>query len=82
MRIPARLAQYVLALHTLEARNQILDGAGFDMADVRAAVGRGRAVEKGKAFVSIPVMEALFDDAFLLPEVQHRLLTLDEVHVR
>lgn len=82
MRIPAGLAQDVLALHALEARNQVLDGARFDVADVRAAVGRGRAVEEGETLRAVAVMEAFFHDAFALPEVQHFLFALDEVHVR
>ena len=82
VRIPAGLAQDVLALHALEARNQVLDGARFDVADVRAAVGRGRAVEKGETLRAVAVMEAFFHDAFALPEVQHFLFALDEVHVR
>ena len=80
--VPAGLAQHVLALHALEARNQVLDGARLNVADVRAAVGRGRAVEEGKALRAVTVVEALFHDAFALPEVQHFLFALDEVHVR
>ena len=80
--VPAGLAQYVLALHALEARNQVLDGARLNVADVRAAVGRGRAVEEGETLRAVAVMEAFFHDAFALPEVQHFLFALDEVHVR
>ena len=82
MGIPAGLAQHVLALHGLEARNQVLDGAGLDMADVGTAVRRGRAIKESEALSAVTMVEALLDDVVLLPELQHRFFAFHKVHVR
>ena len=82
MGVPAGLAQHVLALHGLEARDQILDGAGLDMADMGASVGRGRAVKERKAFRAVPAVEALFDDALFFPQAERFFFALHKLHVR
>ena len=78
--VPAGLAQHIFALHGLIARDQILDGAGFDVADVGLAVGRRRAVKEGEGVLTLAQVDALFEDLFLFPELQNFLLAGEEVH--
>ena len=82
MGVPAGLAQHVLALHGLEPGNQILDGAGLDMADMGTAVGGRRAVKERKAFRAVPAVEALFNDALFLPQAERFFFALHKLHVR
>ena len=82
VRIPARLAQDVLALHGLIAGDDILHHAGEDMPDVRLSVRRGRAVVKGKLLVPLVALHALPEHVVLLPEGDDLLLAPDEVHRR
>ena len=79
--IPAGLAQHALALHGLVARDQVLDNAGFDMADMGLAVCGRRSVKEGKAFASIPVMIGLADDVLLIPHLRDSLLPGNKIHV-
>ena len=69
-----------LPLHGMKARNQVLDGAGFDVADVRLAVGGRRAVEEGKRVRVLAQLHALFKYLLFLPEFQHFLFARQEVH--
>ena len=78
--VPAGLAQHVLALHGLIARDQILDGAGLDVADVGLAVGRRRAVKEGEGVLTLAQVDALFEDLVFFPELQNLLLAGKEVH--
>ena len=82
MGIPPRLAQHILALHGLEPGDQVLDSAGFDMADMRPAVRRGRPVKEREALLPLVMVEGLFDDAVLLPEFQHLFFAPHEIHIR
>ena len=82
MGIPAGHAQHILALHGVEARDQVLHGPGQDVADMRLAVGCGRPVIKGKALLALMLGEALLDDAFFLPESGHFLFAAQKIHVR
>ena len=82
MGVPAGLAQNVLALHGLIAGDEVLDGAGFDMADVGLAVGRGRAVEEGEFLAALAVLDGLFKDVVLLPEMDGLDFALDEIEIR
>ena len=81
MGIPAGLAQHALALHGLVARDQVLDGPGFHMADMRLAVGRRRSVKEGEALRAVPVVIALADDVFLLPQFRDRLFPGNKIHI-
>ena len=80
--VPPGLAQHILALHGLETRDQILDGAGLDMADMGTAVGGRRAVKERKAFRAVPAVEALFNDALFLPQAERFFFALHKLHVR
>ena len=80
--VPAGLARDLEALHGLIARDQILDGARLHMADVGAAVGRGRAVEEREHRRALALGRGLFHDAVRAPELQDLLLALDEVQRR
>ena len=80
--VPAGLAQHILALHGLETRDQVLNGAGLNMADMGAAVSRRRAVKERKAFRAVPAVEALFDDALFLPQAERFFFALHKLHVR
>lgn len=46
MAIPAESASHVVASHGLVTRDNVLDGAGQDVAIVREASGEGRTVVK------------------------------------
>ena len=82
VRIPARLAQDVAALHGLVAGDDVLHDAGEDMPDVRLAVGRRGAVVKGKFLSALALFDALFKDALLFPELDDFFLSADEIHRR
>ncbi len=70
VRIPARLAQHVVALHGAVAGDDILDGPGEDMADVGLAVGRRRPVVEGIGRRTAAQLHALFKNALLFPKGQ------------
>ena len=72
--IPAGLAQDALALHGPVPRDQVLDNAGLDMADMRLAVGCGRAVKEREALAPVPMVKAFPDDVLFLPQSGDRLL--------
>ena len=80
--VPAGLAQNVIALHGLVPRDEILDGARLDVADVRAAVRGRRTVEEGIGLLSLSQLYALFKDLVLLPELEDLLLARNKIHVR
>ena len=82
MGVPAGLAQDVPSLHGLVAGDEVLDGAGLDMADVGLAVGRGRAVEEGKFLAALAVLDGLCKDVVLLPEMDGLDLALDKIEIR
>ncbi len=82
VRVPAGLAGDRLALHRLIARNQILDGARLDMADVRLAVGRGRAVVERKDVAALAQINGFLKDLILLPEFEHFLFTAEKIQRR
>ncbi|MPN06937.1 hypothetical protein SDC9_154194 [bioreactor metagenome] len=71
MGIPAGLAQHVVALHGLVARNDVLDRARQHMADVRLAVCRRRTVEEGIGLCALAKTDALLEDLLILPKREH-----------
>ena len=79
VRIPARLAQDVAALHRLVARDDVLHHAREDMPDVRLAVRRRGTVVEGKFFAPFALLHALFEHAVFVPEVDDFLFAFDEV---
>ena len=81
MRVPARLAQHIVALHRAVARDDVLDAAGEDMADMRLAVRRRRAVVERIGGRALAQLDALFKHPVFLPECQHFLFARQEVEV-
>ena len=79
--VPASLAGDVLALHGPEAGEQVFDDAGFDVADMGLAVGRGRAVEEGEVLPVLAKVEGLVDHVLFLPQAGDLPLTGYEVQV-
>ena len=80
--VPSGDAQDGLALHGLVAGEEVLDGAGLHMADVGAAVGRGRSVVEGELLGRfVAQVEAALHDVVVLPELQHFFFTRRKVHV-
>ena len=82
VRVPARFAQDVLALHRLIAGNDVLHHAGENVADVRLAVCRGRAVVERKLLSALSLLHAVLKHVLLFPERDHFLFALDKVHRR
>ena len=82
VRVPAGLAGDRLALHRLIARNQILDGARLDVADVRLAVGRGRAVVERKDVAALAQIDGFLKDLVLFPELEDFLFTAEKIQRR
>ena len=66
----------------MEAGNEVLHGAGDDVADVRLAVGGGRPIVKGEALLALVLHEALFHDVVFFPERAHLVLAPQKIHVR
>ena len=82
VRVPARLAQDVFALHRLIAREDLLHDARQDMSDMGLAVRRGRTVEEGELLSALVLFDGLFKDVVGLPEVDDLLLTSHKIEGR
>ena len=82
VRIPARLAQNVLALHRLITRHDIFHDTGKNMPDMRFAVRCRRTVIERKLLVSFVFFHALFENAVFFPELYDFLFPFDEIHRR
>ena len=80
--IPAGLAQHLHALHRAVAREQILEHARFDVADVRLAVGRGRAVVEREYIRAFALIDGFLEDVILFPEVQNFFFARQKVKIR
>jgi len=78
--VPAEAAVDRLAAHGLKARDQILDEAGDQMAVVRQAVGKGRAVIEHELVSALceTLIDARLKGAFGFPRLKYRLLQLGE----
>ena len=79
VRIPAGLAQHVVALHGAVAGDNVLHGAGEYVAYVRLAVCRGWAVVKGIGGPALSQLAAFLKYAVLLPELEDLLLPVHKV---
>ena len=79
--VPAGLAGDHAALHGVVAGDHILDDAGQHVADVRLAVGRGRAVVKHVGRIPLAGGHALFKDLVVLPELFDLLFALHEFQI-
>ena len=82
VRVPPGLAQDIIAIHRLIAREEVLDAARQHMADVRLAVGRRRTVIEGIVRLALPLLLRLFEDVLLFPKIQNLFLAGDEVQIR
>ena len=81
MGIPARLAQHVVTLHGLIARDDILDRAREHMADVRLSVCRRRPVKEGIRLCALSQAHAFLEDLLLLPKREHFFLARDKIQL-
>ena len=81
MRVPPRLAEDILALHGLVARQHILDDTRQHMADMRLAICCRRAVVESEGVCPPALGDRLMRNVFVLPKLQDLLLAIDEVQV-
>ena len=79
MGVPAGFAQHIVSLHGAVAGDDVLDGAGEDVADVRLAVCRRRPVEERIGLGAAAQLHALFKDFVFLPERERFLFAFHEV---
>ena len=79
MGIPARLAQHVVALHGAVTGDDVLDGAGEDVADVRLAVCGRRPVKERVGLSAAAKLHALFKDLVFFPERERFLFAFHKV---
>ena len=82
VRIPASLPEDLLALHRSEARQHVLDDARQDMADMRLAVGRRRAIIEREGIAALTLVDCLLCDVVCFPEIADLFLALHEIQVR
>ena len=82
VRIPASLPEDLLALHRSEARQHVLDDARQDMADMRLAVGRRRAIIEREGIATLTLVDCLLCDVVCFPEIADLFLALHEIQVR
>ena len=82
VRIPASLPEDLLALHRGEARQHVLDDARQDVADMRLAVGRRRAIVEREGIAALALVDCLLSDVMCFPELADLLLALHEIQVR
>ena len=69
--VPSGLSGNHISLHSTVTRNHILDYAGQHMADVGLSVRRRRSVIKYVRLALCPILNALFKDLVLFPELFH-----------
>ncbi len=79
MGVPSGLSGHLISLHGLIAGNQILNGACFNMSDMRTTVCRGRTVKERKDITAFPFREGLFHNTVSAPEFEDFLLALHKV---
>ena len=84
--VPAEHAVDLMALHGLVARDDVLGIAGQQVAVVRQAVGKRRAVEEHEFVLAVvagrTAVDGLLESVVLIPVVEHGLLQLGEAGVR
>ena len=79
VRVPAGLSRDLLAFHRMVTRNDVLDRARFDMADVRLSVRRRRSVVKHVRGAALADRLALSENVVRRPEGLHFGLSLDKI---
>ena len=77
--VPAGLARAVVALHVLEAGEDVLEGAGEDMVDPRPPVGGRRPLVPAVERPAFAPALRLVEHVVLAPQGEHRLLELHAV---
>ena len=82
MGIPSCLARHLISLHRAVSWNHILDNASEHMADMRLAVGCGRAVIEHIDIIAITLFHALFKDAIFFPEFFNFFFSVYKIQVR
>ena len=84
--VPAEHAVDLMALHGLVARDDVLGIAGQQVAIVRQAVRKRRAVEEHEFVLAVvagrTAVDGLLESVVLIPVVEHGLLQLGEAGVR
>ncbi len=68
VRVPAGLARHAVAAHRLVAREEVLEDARDDVVRAGPAVGRRRPLVEDEEGRVVTALEALLEDAVLLPE--------------
>ena len=79
MGVPPCFARHHIALHSAVTRNHIFDAARLYMADMRLAIGRGRAVIKGVGGAVFSGIDTFFKDIMFFPELFNGLFARDEI---
>ena len=84
--VPAEHTVDLMALHGLVARDDVLGIAGQQVAIVRQAVRKRRAVEEHELVLAViagrTAVDGLLESVVLIPVVEHGLLQLGEAGVR
>ena len=68
MAIPASFTDYLVALHRLVTREEILKDSGFNMVSSRLTVCGGRTLIEGPTRGAFTSSDAFGEDRVLLPE--------------
>ena len=71
VRVPARLAAYLITLHGLEAAERILDRTRHNVVNTRHTVRRRRTFEEQELRMSFPRTHTLLKQLFCFPLRQH-----------
>jgi hypothetical protein len=77
--VPPPLARNVAPPHGVEARIEILEGAGPDVMDAGLPVGGGRSLVEHPLRRALASTKALVEDVLLSPACEGTRLELDEV---
>src|SRR5690606_24425076 len=78
--VPAALAGYAVALHGLEAGEQVLERAADDVVHARLSVGRRRALVEDPFALRRRAIDRTTEDVLLVPELDD--LALQRGHVQ
>ena len=79
--VPAKATVHIAATHGPEARNDIFDRSGQQMAVVRQAGGERRAVVKNERLPVPSFFQRLFKNLVVVPELQDFQLDLGELDI-
>ena len=79
--IPSCLSRYHAAFHGAVSRNHIFDNTCQNMADVRLAIGCGRAVIESVGLTFFSVFHALFENFIVFPEFLDVFFSFHKIHV-